>query len=408
MTPGRRRLLHILDGDFASGYFPDLARFADGERFDVLFTSLQPLASERAALLEVAGVSRYRPLRRGADIGGQDRVRRSADGVVALQRAIGALRPDVVHAHLYEPALLGTIAGLLRGVRARVVGRHHSDLVHRAGSPLHVGLDRLATTLSHAVVANSRFTKEVMVDHEGADPAKVRVVYYGLDTKALRPVPDGEIAILRDALGVPPDRFVVVVPARLDREKGHEHLFAALTELGGGALERMTVLLAGSGPDREHFEREIAARGLTGTVRLLGHRRDINRLYQLADLTVLPSLSEAFGQVLIESLCLGTGVVATRVGGIPEIVEDGRTGLLVEPADAGDLARALRASVEQPDRRGAMAAAGQARVREVFDSRRTARENEAIYDELLARAGRAGAFPLYRQNRGRPPHPKDR
>jgi glycosyltransferase involved in cell wall biosynthesis len=149
-----------------------------------------------------------------------------------------------------------------------------------------------------------------------------------------------------------------------------------------------TVLLAGDGPARELLERRVRELGLDGSVRFLGHRRDINRVYQVADLTVLPSLSEAFGQVLIESLCFGTGVVATKVGGIPEIVQDGRTGLLVNPADPPDLARALRASVQDPGRREEMAAAGRARVREVFDSRRTARNNEAVYDELLARAGR--------------------
>jgi glycosyltransferase involved in cell wall biosynthesis len=385
----RRRLVHVLDGDFASGYFPDLARFADGDRYEVVFTSIEPLPEDRAALLARPGVSSYCGIAgnsRGA--GAIGRGRWALETVGRLERLLARLRPDVVHAHLYEPALLGTTSATVRRVPVRVVGRHHSDLLHRAGRPLHVRADRLATRLSHAVITNSEFTRRVMLEREGATPEKVRVVYYGLDTQALTSAPDAALDALRRELRITGDRLVVVVPARLDREKGQEYLFEALAGLARDGIGPFTVLLAGDGPARELFERRVRELGLGGSVRFLGHRRDIYLLYQVADLTVLPSLSEAFGQVLIESLCFGTGVVATRVGGIPEIVEDGRTGLLVEPAEPRDLARALRESAEHPGRREEMAAAGRARVREVFDSRRTARDNEAVYDELLARAGR--------------------
>jgi glycosyltransferase involved in cell wall biosynthesis len=390
MTTRRPRVLHVLDGDFASGYFPDLARFADGERFETLFTSLRPIPEGRAALLDHPGVSAYRPLGADADTRyTESRARWGATTLARLERLIAGVRPMVVHAHLFEPALIGTLVAALRRVPVRVVGRHHSDLLHRAQRPLHVRADRLATRLSHAVITNSAFTRDVMVQHEGAPPGKVRVVYYGLDTAALQPAPSAALDAVRAELGITPERFVALVPARLDRAKGHDHLFDALTALPAEQRERMTVLLAGDGPARERYERRLGELALDGTVTLLGHRRDIQLLYQVADLTVLPSLSEAFGQVLIESLCFGTGVVATRVGGIPEIVEHEQTGLLVEPADPGSLAHALAASLEDPAARERMAAAGRASVRTRFDSRTTSRGTEAVYDELIARAGRA-------------------
>jgi len=392
----RRRLVHVLDGDFASGYFPDLARFADGERYEIVFTSLDRLPEARAALLTVPGVSRYMPLDAAETVGGRatGSLRRgcwAAATELRLARLVSRIRPDIVHAHLYLPALFGTLAAALRGVPARIVGRHHSDLLHRAARPIHVRADQLATRLSNAVITNSEFTRSVMVEREAAPPGKVHVVYYGLDTKRLVPAPAGQLETLRTELGLTGDRLVALVPARLDREKGHEHLFDALARLGRDYAGTFHVLIAGEGPDRERFERRVEKLGIQEHVTFLGHRRDLPLVYQVADLTVLPSLSEAFGQVLIESLCFGTAVVATRVGGIPEIVEDGRTGLLVAPADSSDLARALRASIEHPDRRAAMARAGQTHVREAFDSRRTARGNEAVYEVLLARAGEGAA-----------------
>jgi glycosyltransferase involved in cell wall biosynthesis len=388
--------VHVLDGDFASGYFPDLARFADGERYETVFTSLDGLPEDRVALLTVPGVSRYVPLDAATNFGGQatgllGRGRWAAATELRLARFVSRIRPDIVHAHLYLPALLGTLAAALRGVPARVVGRHHSDLLHRAARPIHVRADQLATRLSNAVITNSEFTRAVMVEREAAPPDKVHVVYYGLDTKSLVPAAAERLETLRVELGLTGDRLVVLVPARLDREKGHEHLFDALARLGRDNARAFHVLVAGEGPDREHFERRVEELGIQEHVSFLGHRRDLPLVYQVADLTVLPSLSEAFGQVLIESLCFGTAVVATRVGGIPEIVEDGRTGLLVAPANSGDLACALRASAEQPERRAAMARAGQTHVREAFDSRRTARNNEAVYENLLARAGGGAA-----------------
>ena len=282
-----------------------------------------------------------------------------------------------------QPALFGTIAASLRGVPARVVGRHHSDLLHREHRPLHVGLDQLATGLSHAVIANSEFTRRVMVERESAPPAKVRVVYYGLDTEALVPAPPAAIAALRRELGLKEERFVIVVPARLDRAKGHEDLFDALDMLPSDRAARLAVLVAGDGPARVRFERRVQELGLKDVVRFLGHRRDIHLLYQAADLTALPSLSEAFGQVLIESLCFGTAVLATSVGGIPEIVEHERTGLLVEPADSRALARAILRYMDDRSLRERTAAAGRTRVRATFDSRQTAHATEAVYAELL-------------------------
>ncbi len=173
----RRRLVHVLDGDFASGYFPDLARFADGERYQVVFTSLHRLAEDRAELLTVPGVSTYvaldeAPRGHTSGTGHLGRGGWALATELQLARFVSRLRPDIVHAHLYEPALLGTFAAAVRDTRARIVGRHHSDLLHRGGRRLHVRADQLATKLSHAVITNSEFTRSVMMEREAAPPGQ--------------------------------------------------------------------------------------------------------------------------------------------------------------------------------------------------------------------------------------------
>jgi glycosyltransferase involved in cell wall biosynthesis len=143
-------------------------------------------------------------------------------------------------------------------------------------------------------------------------------------------------------------------------------------------------LIAGDGPDREDFTSMADTLGLRQSVRFLGYRQDIPTLLKAADLFVLPSLSEGLPLSVLEAMAAKRAIVATRVGGIPDLVEDGITGLLVNPGDAVALAEAINALAIDPDRRISMGMAGRLRVEEHFTETRMLNELSGVYLSAIA------------------------
>jgi glycosyltransferase involved in cell wall biosynthesis len=179
--------------------------------------------------------------------------------------------------------------------------------------------------------------------------------------------------------------IVLLVPARLHPEKGHTLLFQALQALRDTSGGRFLALIAGAGPFAAAYAAEVRERRIEPEVRFLGYRHDVADLMAISDAVVLPSVAEAFGLVLVEALYLGTPVIATRVGGIPEIVADGIDGMLVPPGDASALAETLRAFAANPGLRERLRGAGSARMQERFAFPAMMRAYEALYEELLGR-----------------------
>ncbi len=207
---------------------------------------------------------------------------------------------------------------------------------------------------------------------DGADPTRVAVVLNGVDFAAL-----DEAAARQD--GVPPlgEGRVVACIARLEPVKGVEHFVRAAALVDGA-----TFVVAGTG-SLEARLREIALAQRGGSrVEFLGSVPSAAALMARADVVVVPSLSEAFGLVAAEAMALGRPVVATRVGGLPEVVVDGQTGLLVEPNDSPAVANAVRRLLDDSGLAARLGAAGRAHARERFDARRMAAEYVGLVDEL--------------------------
>jgi glycosyltransferase involved in cell wall biosynthesis len=150
--------------------------------------------------------------------------------------------------------------------------------------------------------------------------------------------------------------------------------------------------IAGSGPERAAVECEVQSLGLAGSVVFLGWQHDLERVLPGWDVFVQPSLTDSFGIATLEAMAAGLPVVATGVGGLRELVEDGRTGWLVPPADPAALAKRLRDLALNPAQRRAMGMAGRERARAHFSVERMVAEIQKIYDELLA--GSAGCRPV--------------
>jgi glycosyltransferase involved in cell wall biosynthesis len=373
------RLLHFAEDGDTSGFFPQLATHHDRSGFEMHFATLKPIAPWLARHMENESVPWF----------SLDCAHRLSYpiGMLRLARQLRRLRIDVIHTHLFDPSVVGLLGAALAGTAVRVHTRHHSDYHTRIDRSWHVRLDRLCTRLSHAVVAVSEHTADHLRTREAAPPGKVHMVRNGIDFERVHISSVEGVARVRAELA-PPDTDLVVVPARLHEEKGHAHLFSALPGLRRRAGRPLKVCLAGRGPAEASYRAQLRRLECDDLVQFLGFRRDLPDVLAAADLVVLPSVAEAFGLAVAEALYLGCAVVATRVGGLPEIVDDGSDGILVPPADPGALTDAMVSLLADPARRHALGAQGRRKIASGYSFEAMVRGYEAVHRDLVARRGR--------------------
>ena len=221
---------------------------------------------------------------------------------------------------------------------------------------------------------------------DGVPAERTRVILNGVDFGALDAQPGGD---LRAALGLAPETLVLASLGYMVRMKGHDVLLRALALLP--PTPSLVLLLAGDGPGRGRLEQLALELGVTERVRFLGQVMATAPVYRAADILVHPSRNEGFGLVLAEAGGFGLPVVASRVGGIPEVVVDGETGLLVPKEDPAALAAALGRLVADPGLRARLGQAARARCRALFDVRRMAAGFTDLYAELTGQATAAQA-----------------
>ena len=236
--------------------------------------------------------------------------------------------------------------------------------------------------MTDALVAVSPEVRDELVRLRVAPADKFSVVRLGIELEP-RVASDADPAEIRRRIGVSADRFVVGWFGRMTAVKRTDDLLdtlAALRERGVDAL----LLLVGDGADRTRLERLAHGRGLAKSVLFLGYQEDVGRWYAACDAVVLTSANEGTPVTLIEALAAGRPVVATNVGGVSDVVEDGVTGLLVKPGDTHALAERLALLAGDPERRREMGEQGRRRVLERYAVSRLVDDVERLYRELLA------------------------
>ncbi|HEX2204962.1 MAG TPA: glycogen synthase [Longimicrobium sp.] len=331
---------------------------------------------------------------------------RLLDALLRDLAMVGAVdAPEIVHCHTWYTHLAGCLARPLTG--ARLVLTTHSLEPHRPWKVEQLGraydvttwIEGTAYREADGVVAVSAAMKADVQALYGVDPARVRVIHNGIDPDEYRPRDDP--GTLR-RLGVDPDVPSVLFVGRITRQKGILHLVRAIPHLRPG----VQVVLCAGAPDTKEIGDEMAAlvEGVRGETPVpvvwipeMLPRADTIALYSHADVFVCPSVYEPFGIINLEAMACETPVVASAVGGIPEIVVPGETGTLVpfeaegggsvEPRDPGAFSRALAEAVnalmDDPGRRADMGRAARARVLERFSWRAIAGETLAFYRDLL-------------------------
>jgi glycosyltransferase involved in cell wall biosynthesis len=301
-------------------------------------------------------------------------------GLVELVVLMRRAAPDILHANSSKAGVLGRLAAAVAGVPVRIFTVHGWAFSASSGlvSTLYRWADRLVAPLTTLTICVAERERVAGLAAGTCRPERTVVIPNAVDVEAVPPARHD---------GNPP---LVVSVGRLAAPKDAVTLVRALAALPGG---RFTGLIVGDGPDRPAVEEEVRRLGVQDTVELAGTRDDVPELLARADVFVLSSRSEGAPMSILEAMAAGLPVVATRVGGVDELVADGDTGMLVPPGDAAALSAALGLLIADPALRRRLGEAGRERVRRRFDVREQRRAHLAAYSAELRRRGAPGSMP---------------
>jgi glycosyltransferase involved in cell wall biosynthesis len=307
--------------------------------------------------------------------------------LLSLYRLFRRERPALVHLHLLKARLLGGLAARWAGVPVVVETFHGTLLAGYYSTPMTrmlAWLERwLARRMDAVVAVSPAVARELAAARIGSD-ARVHVIPLGLDLERFRA--GAARPTLRQTLGLPGDAPLVGTVGRLVPIKGMDAFIDAAAQIRR-SLPAAHFVIVGDGALRAGLERRARDAGLGGQVHFLGWRRDLEELYPDLDLIMLTSLNEGTPVSIIEAMATGRAVVATRVGGVLDVVEDGVTGVLAPPRDPGALAAAAVALLADPERRRRMGEAARSAVSSRYGVSRLAEQMDTLYRGLLAGRG---------------------
>jgi glycosyltransferase involved in cell wall biosynthesis len=301
-------------------------------------------------------------------------------GLVRLARHLRATRADLLHVHTQ---IAGNVLGRLaaRAARIPVIAHVHIES-HLPPGRLRRGalrlLDNATARLCVRILVVSEETRRTL-ERQGYPRDRLVVVYNGVEL----PATSGGDRLRRE-LGVGPDAPVVGEVGRLAEVKGQRELIQAVARLDGDVrLVLVGADVEAGGAYRRELEAEAERLGVRERVLFAGYRADAESLVGELDVVALPSRAEGLPMVLLEAMARGRAVVATPVGGTPELVSDGETGLLVPPCDVDALAAAIGGLLADPERRSRLGEAARRRVAAEFTADRMAERVLAVYDEVV-------------------------
>lgn len=311
---------------------------------------------------------------------GLDIKRASAFRIVGeVRRRLKADRPDILHTHLYHPNLFGRLGALgldLPGVVAAVHNSYTRVKFHRR-----LWNFLLARAADRVLVGSAQVWQDVR-RYDGVPASRLVLMPYGIPLAELNPRLGRQEA--RERLGLSARDLVIGAVGRLEEQKGHQYLLAALPELQP-RIPDLAVLIVGEGREEEKLQRQVQELKLADTVRFLGTRRDLPEIFRALDIFVHPSLWEGLPLALLKAMGAGLPVVATRVSGSQEAIEDGVNGCLVAPGDPEALARAIIELHQRPELRPRLGEAARRTVAAHYSLEAMLQKLEDLYLDLWRR-----------------------
>lgn len=310
-------------------------------------------------------------------------------GVTAARQALRLIqllrreRVEVVHSHDAYTSVYGTLCAKLAGVRGVIASRRSWHSPHLQGRILRA--NRVAYRFADRVVGNSPSVSRLVQTEGGVPASRIVTIPNFLDPQAFTAIAPDEKRRLLAEIGVPEGAFVLGIIARLSLVKDHSSLLRAVAILRESTSELHCVLV-GDGPERERLVAEATTLGISNIVHLAGERPQTPNLHGLFDVSVLCSTTEAFPNSILEAMAASRPVVATDVGGTPDAVREGTTGLLVPPGNPSRLAAAIMRLYSEPALRTKLGTAGCAAARSDYSASAVMGQVEGLYEQLAGRA----------------------
>jgi glycosyltransferase involved in cell wall biosynthesis len=313
-----------------------------------------------------------------------------------FSRLIKNLRTQIVHSHV-DSSIPWQVFGSILGSSKGIIFTQHNDgqaWNHKKSARLRMKLYyRLCRPFIHRYTTVSMQTRNNFAGMLNVPENEFEVIYNTVDTAAFNPAPQMRDHA-RSILGVSSSKYVIGTVGRLSRQKGHIYLVEAAKELTR-VDSNVHFVFIGDGPQRSTLETRIRESGLTQFFTLAGGREDVHNFYPAFDCVALPSLSEGFGIALVEAMACGIPIIASNVGGITEVLDNGKCGLLVPSADSESLQKSILKLKENHEISDRLVSNGLARVQECFAAEIGYRRYEKIYKDLLkAKYRETGTDPI--------------
>lgn len=300
----------------------------------------------------------------------------------ALRGLVERLSPDILETHNVKSHFLARLSGVHR--LQPWVAFHHGYTTIDAKDRAYNQLNRWSLRAADVVVTMNRPFADLLA-RQGVSRDRIRILHNAIDADHVRSVSAEEVSAARRASGARAGERIVLSVGRLSSEKGHRDLLDAFALLlAGGRAGPLRLTLLGDGPERARLEQQAARLGIGEAVTFVGHVADPRPFYAAADLFVLPSHSEGSPNVLLEAMAAGLPCVATRVGGVPEMLADGESGYIVAARKPAAIAQRIGALLADRDLAASLAQAGRARVERDFTRDVRLDRLRALYCGLMA------------------------
>jgi glycosyltransferase involved in cell wall biosynthesis len=292
---------------------------------------------------------------------------------------------DVVHTHTAKVGALGRIAAALTGKSIIIHTPHGHNFYGYFGpllSRIIAIIEKFLAYFTDKIIALTELEKKDLIRFKVADAEKISLIYPGLELDRHL-----EINIEKDRMkqhfNITPHESIVGAIGRLEPVKGLRYFIEAAKEIAGQSANTKFIIV-GEGSLRQKLQKQVKEAGLENKFIFTGWREDTPEILSILDILVLPSLNEAVGMILIEAQAVGVPIVASNVGGIPEVIRDGQTGILVPPGDPHSLARAINQLLADKQKRLNMSEAARAWIKDKFKPQDMADAVSSLYQELVS------------------------
>jgi glycosyltransferase involved in cell wall biosynthesis len=302
--------------------------------------------------------------------------------ITELHRLMKKRHIHIVRAHRYRASLYGRLAALLARVPVIITSVHDNyrkDL--RLGRRI---ANRILSRVTDKIVAVSESVRRDVTKYDGLDPSKILVIYNGVDASKF--TPDGKFHNIREEFSIANSDIVVGSVGRLVPAKGLEYLIEAVSHLGK-EINNIKLLIVGHGSLLDSLRDGAREHGINERVIFTGKRRDIPDILSGIDIFVMPSLAEGLGNSLLEAMAMCKPIIATAVGGMPELIKNGVNGILVPPRDPDTLAAAIKTLIENRYLATKMGQAARNFVLNNYDIKEITQKWQSLYLSILKEKG---------------------